>query len=416
MRPRTTVALVGIALLAAGLIVSGIGIGSTGGSLSEAWVSETPRDNQLNHHAVGVSLGGDAVVIPVAEVPYSDVEITNTSCALVSVQPDTGSTRWRDGMPAGDCFTHALTEPVIEDIDTDGTLEVVVATTEEAVHVHNASTGREEFRVSLPSYGYGRPTVADIRPPAGQEMLASDIEGNVVAATANGTVLWRVSLTTVLGEDGSAYDAPVVSDVDADGTREIVVGTTEGFAVLSTNGSVEDTTRVAATDIVVNEGDADQAAAIIVAASGHVNTFDGKTGSLDWARSFSGANRIRHTASPDGETVRLYVGRVNGEVLALDAQTGDTAWSTTVATGDDATLPPPTVADVTGDGAAEVIAVSNTGRVAVLATGSGAELARYERAVPIWTFATAGSIDTDPQAEILVRYGDGRVVALEYAT
>ncbi|ERH02330.1 MAG: hypothetical protein J07HN6_01898, partial [Halonotius sp. J07HN6] len=39
-----------------------------------------------------------------------------------------------------------------------------------------------------------------------------------------------------------------------------------------------------------------------------------------------------------------------------------------------------------------------------------------ERAVPIWTFPTPADIDDDDSAEILVRYGDSRVVALDYAS
>jgi hypothetical protein len=72
--------------------------------------------------------------------------------------------------------------------------------------------------------------------------------------------------------------------------------------------------------------------------------------------------------------------------------------------------------DVTGDRQSEVIAVTETGSVVVLDAASGAELARYERSVPIWTFATPANIDDDSRMEILVRYGDGRVVALEYET
>jgi len=61
-----------------------------------------------------------------------------------------------------------------------------------------------------------------------------------------------------------------------------------------------------------------------------------------------------------------------------------------------------------------VVRVLNSGTVAVLDPETGAELALYERTVPVWTFPTVHDIDDDGAAEILVRYGDGRVVALEY--
>jgi hypothetical protein len=61
-----------------------------------------------------------------------------------------------------------------------------------------------------------------------------------------------------------------------------------------------------------------------------------------------------------------------------------------------------------------VVGVLNSGTAAVLDPETGAELALYERTVPVWTFPTVHDVDNDGAAEILVRYGDGRVVALEY--
>lgn len=125
MRLRIGV-LAGLLVLFGDLIVFGLG-GFSGGTLGEAWVSDTPRDNRVNHHPVGPD--GNVIVAPVAEVPNSDVPITNTSCALVRLAPQNGTALWRTEMPAEDCFTHALTEPAIEDVDGDGTLEVIVSTT-----------------------------------------------------------------------------------------------------------------------------------------------------------------------------------------------------------------------------------------------------------------------------------------------
>lgn len=61
-----------------------------------------------------------------------------------------------------------------------------------------------------------------------------------------------------------------------------------------------------------------------------------------------------------------------------------------------------------------VVVDSRDGVLAVIDASSGAVLAVYERRVPIRTFPTAADVDGDGNAEILVRYGDGRVIALEY--
>jgi len=136
-----------------------VGLGfSSGGELTERWVSETPRDNEVNHHAVGVGPEGKVIVAPVAEVPNSDIPLTDTSCALVRLTPENGSSLWRTGMPSDDCFTHALTEPAIEDVDSDGELEVIVSSTEDAVIAYSAESGTEKWRAPLHTYGYGRPT------------------------------------------------------------------------------------------------------------------------------------------------------------------------------------------------------------------------------------------------------------------
>ena len=88
MRLRTVAAVGGLLLVLAGLVVVGLGVAPTGGgTLTEAWVSETPRDNEVNHHAVGVDPAGDVIVAPVAEVPYSDAPITDTSCTLARLDP-----------------------------------------------------------------------------------------------------------------------------------------------------------------------------------------------------------------------------------------------------------------------------------------------------------------------------------------
>lgn len=74
------------------------------------------------------------------------------------------------------------------------------------------------------------------------------------------------------------------------------------------------------------------------------------------------------------------------------------------------------LANVDGSGPPKVVVATPDGTVAVLDAGSGAELAAYERSVPVWTFVTPADLDDDGDDELLVRYGDGRVVSLAYVT
>jgi outer membrane protein assembly factor BamB len=415
MRTRTALALGGLLALLGGLVVLGLGPSAAGGSLNEAWVSDTARDNEVNHHAVGVGPAGDVIVAPVAEVPNSDAPITNTSCALVRLAPADGAVVWRAGVPADACFTHALTRPAITDVDGDGALEVVAATTEDALVAFDAGTGAEEWRVPLSTYGYGPPTVANVTPAPGPEVVASDIDGGVVVARGNGSVAWRFDANATDWAGPVVWDAPVVDDVDGDGRPEVVVGSNRGLLALTHEGTVAWRHNGSAATVAVDPAD-DGPATLFASGPGAVRAHDGATGEREWSRPLQGA-RVRAAADGDDDgATELYVGRVGARVLALDAASGETAWTTTVADDEDVGVPPPVLADVTGDGRPEVVAVTNGGVVAVLDAATGAELAAYERSVPIWTVPTPADVDDDGRAEVLVRYGDGRVVALEYAS
>lgn len=413
MNRRTLVAVVAVCGLLAGAVVVGLGVGD--GGLAERWISDTPRANEVNHHAVGVGTTGDVVVAPVAAVPNGDEQLTDTSCALVRLRPETGATQWRAGVPAEDCFTHALTEPAVADVDGDGTREVLVASTEGAVIARSATDGTEEWRVGVEQYGYGRPTVADVTAGPGLEVVASDVGGEVVAVHGNGTVAWRTSVAEA-GVDGSAvsvWRAPVVADLDADDAPEVLIATNRGPVVFSATGTVEWTREGGATYAAVGQADDDPALELFTGDTGGVVAYDGATGETQWERSLTNV-RVRETADVDGDgVVELFAGRPGGEVLALGGATGTTQWSTTVSTADGPT-PSPVAGDVDGDDETELVAVTNDGSVAVLSPATGAQRAVYERAVPIWTFPTITDTDGDGRAEVLVRYGDGRVVALSY--
>lgn len=414
MRLRTAVALVVLLGALAGAVVVGLGSPAAGGSLAEVWVSDTPRENRANHHAVGVGPDAEVVVAPVAEIPRDGVELTNSSCVVARLAPGDGAVRWRAGLPAVNCTSHALTEPAIADLDGDGDLEVVAATTEDALVARGAKDGREEWRVDLSTFGYGRPTVGNLTPAPGPEVVASDIRGGVVAATGEGRELWRVDLETLPPEQPTVWERPVVRDLDADGAPEVLLGTRGGPVVLGADGDLEWYAEGAAVHTATVRTDGDDAVEVVTAGTDGLRAYDGATGDLEWERDLPGS-RVRVAADVDGDgSAAVLVGRTDGTVLAVDAATGETRWTTTVATGDGTGAVPPVLGDVDGDGTDELVAATNDGTVAVLAPADGAELAAYERSVPVWTFPTPADIDGDGDEEMLVRYGDGRVVALAY--
>lgn len=407
MRPRTAVVFV-VVLAALG---GGAGVAlvwsDDGGSLSAMWVSDTPRNTTVNHHGVGASAG--IVVAPASESSV-DADGWRYACALVRLAPDDGTVRWRWAVPRDQCFLHALTKPAVADLNGDGTQEVVVGTTERALVVLDGATGDERFRIPTSSYSYGQPTVADLTGDAAPEVVASDIAGNLTVATANGTVLWRGNVS------GAVWDSPVVADVDGDDTGEVVVGSNDEVVVFERDGTVRWRRAVTGRDVEVAR--VDGTPVVLAAGAGDVNVraLDGDTGEQLWGVAESQA-RLTTVADGDGDDIpEAYVSSPGGVVVALDATDGSEQWRTRLETTEGLTTPAPVLTDLDGTGRSELVVATEAGTVAVLDPVDGEELAAHERDVPVWTSVTPAELTGDATPELLVRYGDGRVVALSYSS
>lgn len=409
MRVRTLAALGLVVASLVGVVVVGVGgVGGDDVSFDVLWTSDTPRDNQFNHHAVGVGPEGRLVVAPVTGVPGEGRTLTDTSCALTRLGPRDGGVRWRWTVPASACFAHAFTEPAVGDLTGDGRPEVAVATTTEQLVVLDAA-GREQFAVPLSTYGYGRPTMADLLPADGLEVVASDIDGTVVAAHADGSVAWRTDLNGTV-ERAGVYAAPVVADFRGDDRPEVAIGTRSAVVALSPNGTVQWTSEAVSTDVVAGPPGSDR---LVTSGTSGVRALNGTTGAVAWSWAFDGVTRVHDVADVDGDSGwEVLVGTTDGQVVVLDAENGTPEWSTTVSSAG-AVVQGPRPADLDGDGTLEVVTATREGTVVALDGETGAEVAAFERAVPVWTFVTPADLDGDGADEVLVRYGDGRVTALD---
>lgn len=436
MRVRTAAAVAVVVAALAGVVLLGVGVPADGGDLTERWTSDTARQNERNHHAVGASADGSVVVAPVAEVPNAGTPLTNTSCTLARLNASDGAVEWRTTVPPGKCFTHALSEPAIADLDGDGSAEVVSSSIENALVAYDATDGSERWRVPLsadePSYGYGRPTVADLPLSSGREVVVSSIHGDVAAVAANGSVAWRASFADVGTDDAVVQQRPLVVDADGDGAEgtaagsrnaarsgdgslDVVVGSSAGLLVLNHDGSVAWNRSTPSPYVVATQADDDPARELLAGDGRTLAALDGATGAPQWTVDPESALRYREVSDGDGDGAdELYAGTFAGTVVAVDVRSGDVEWRSTV-TADDAPVWSPVTADLDGDGEREVVATSRDGSVTVLAGDGGRVLATFERTVSIETHATPADLDGDGTPELLVRYSDGRVVALDYA-
>jgi outer membrane protein assembly factor BamB len=400
MRPRT------LAAFAVVVVVLGGGGGyafvtAGGGSLDVVWVSDTPRNTTVNHHGVGAGAG---IVVAPASEPGGSPDISRYSCSLVRLDPADGSTEWRWPVPRDQCFLHALTKPAVADLDEDGSQEVVAGTIEAETVVLD-ERGREQFGVRMDTYSYGQPTVTRLAAddPA---IVASDIRGGVVVAAPDGTVRWRSNVS------GSVWASPVVVDLDGDETREVVVGSSDETVAFTADGAVLWRRGVSARDVAVAHTNA--GVRVLTAGFDGVAALEGATGDRTWNRSGVASPRLASVGDGDADGVpEAYLGVSGTDVLALDATDGSEEWRTRLTSGD-TTVPAPVLAELDGEGTPELAAATAGGTVAILDPADGSELAAYERDVPVWTTVTPANLTADPGRELLVRYGDGRVVALAY--
>jgi outer membrane protein assembly factor BamB len=406
LRPRTAVVLLALVVAVGG--VGAFAVAQSGPGLSERWVSDTRSTVQGNHHAVAAARIGDRglVFAPIGG------RGGGSGCALVALDEE-GTTLWRDPVPSANCTIHAVADPAVADWNGGEAPEVLASTTERRVTAHDPLTGAETFSFPLADYGYTRPVVADATGDEDRNLVVLDVRGTVFVLDSDGEV-WNRSFGSY------TWAQPAVLDADADGTPEVLAGFDDGHvrSFDGATGEVEWNRSVGGpvTWLTVGQGDDDDALEAVAATSdGRVVAVDGATGRIEWERSLGRLAAVRAFADGDGDgVVEVYATARDGDLRSLDAATGETEWTTTLTGGDVQMTPPPSLGDLDGDGRPELVAVTNDGLVRVLHPGSGAILATYERDASVYTHVTLADLDADEKSEVYVPYGDGRVVALDF--
>lgn len=429
-RPPRFVALSLAALLVVAGVLGALAVYSLGeetpGSLERAWLSDTGRDIEGNHHAVAAGrVGGQPwVFAPLSGHAHSSETADDghqhshaRGCALTGLDGATGEVRWRNPVPENACTIHAVADPILADADDDGAPEVVAATTEERVAVYDPTTGAVTRSVRLSAYGFTPPLVDDLVAGesggrAGNEIAVVDVRGLAVVIGDDGAVLWKHRL----GSDVQAQ--PHAADLDDDPQRELVVGTVGGNVValepaegVRWNRSLGD---VSVTWLTTGQADDDAASEVVATTyEGDVVLLD-DDGTVQWRRDVGRLAAAEAFVDGDGDGVaEVYATNRTGTVTAFGAD-GRVEWTRDVVDEDVQMTPPPVLGDLDGDGAPELVVADNAGGVTVLDPATGEVLATHDRDVSVWTHPTLADLDGDGGAEVLVVYGDGRVARLDY--
>lgn len=326
--------------------------------------------------------------------------------------------------------------PLPVDLDEDGVLEVVVLTTGRKLRALRTSPPEILWSQDLEGTAVGRPCV--VRPPStgGPPGLAvATVEGRLRVVEGGGKSLWTVDL------EGSATGGPAAADMDGDGIEDLVVAVdldpSRGYSLSIFSGkegkslgriplpgaggtpALADLDGDTVPDIVVGCGDPDGPGSSLVALPGRAAR-EGRAESL-WSLSL----RTRSPFSPgladlDGDGILdvcgAYLLEPPGEggpvlhALAVSGKSGRKLWEKLVGGRE---LAPPFLADLDGNGAAELVLAGSSDRVLALSGKDGQQL--WERLVtnPGEDRFTGGALeislgdlDRDGVADVVAARGD----------
>lgn len=164
------------------------------------------------------------------------ITITATDFSGYPYTLGTEGTDW-DVLWKFDTGNDVVASPAIGDVDSDGTLEVVIGSTDGNVYVLDGPTGSLEHTFSTGGAVYASAAIANLDGDTNLEIVVGSTDGTVYYYQWDGTTgTTQASYAT----GGAVYSSAAIGDIDGDGVLEIVVGSNDwNVYALDTSATLE---------------------------------------------------------------------------------------------------------------------------------------------------------------------------------
>ncbi len=320
-----------------------------------------------------------------------------------------------------DVTADVKTEAVVTNLDADEELEVLVGSMDGKVYAyHHDGTPVSGWPVDVTGAGYrilARPAVANIDGDADMEIIVAAANGRLYVLEHTGAAKWDASIGAVaeVFDNQLINSAPVVADIDENGTLEIVVGGYDGqLYVLDTDGNTawlfETEDPILVQPLVADIDPTSPGKEIVFASAdsseGYPRTYLymlAADGTFKW-RTFASWTGVE--SSPiagdvdDNGDLEILMGTNDGELRIWNHDGSDYIWN-----GGSVSAPiidSPTMGDIDGDGDTEVVAASDDGNIyAWEANGDLVVNWPHEAGIAVKGTPLLLNVDEDPALEAI---------------
>ncbi|VAX22672.1 hypothetical protein MNBD_IGNAVI01-2449, partial [hydrothermal vent metagenome] len=313
----------------------------------------------------GINIDASAAIGDVDRDGYSDLVVGSTMGEVV-VLDGYGRIIWET-----DLEDKISIAPTLMDVTGDPGLEVLVLTLSGKIFCLDGLTGAilwEDSTLGTIKWASMTVIAADINSDGNNEIITADEKGKLVCLNGNGKKLWEYNEPEGIGS------APAIGDLDGDGKVEIVIASEESPIICLNNEGEEQWRFKPEGDVLASGRKREVAAPVIwdIDGDGSKEILTGmgfelaavnSKGKLVW--SFPMKNRIDSgisiaDADGDGE-VEIYAVDLSGNLVCVKAD-GKSKWSTI--------LPgkarrAPTIADVNGDGVTEILVAGYSSKMMI---------------------------------------------------